>query len=124
MQKPHADIALRSCPAVSSIREGVKQCSGCGTRRLQCWMAKPFEHSFYRRVERLFFELDTDSDGHLSKKEFRAFLEKTNEKGIREQCVSDDGWADVLIALHTTVKRGVDAEALCYMYHGDDGSKL
>lgn len=27
MQKPHADIALRSCPAVSSIREGVKQCS-------------------------------------------------------------------------------------------------
>ena len=110
--------------------EGLLQCHGCGTRRLPCWMAKQFHRSFYSCVERLFNCLDLDGSGKLSKKEFLVFLKEikmTDEMLAMFQMTSDDinesmsdeQWTNMLKKLHTTPKRGVDVEALCYLYHHD-----
>ena len=61
----------------SDTGNNLQRCDGCGSHRLPCWMAAEFEDSFYSRVERLFYLLDEDGDGKLSRTEFATFLEKT-----------------------------------------------
>ena len=92
----------------------LQRCDGCGSPRLPCWMAAAFENTFYSRVERLFYLLDEDGDGKLSRTEFAMFLAKTGLSGFED-------WTTALKKLKTTVERGVDIDALCYFYNKLDG---
>merc|ERR1719174_90627 len=86
------------------------RCEGCGSLRLPCWMAAAFEDTLYSRVERLFYLLDEDGDGKLSRTDFAMFLDKPAVSGF-------ENWTTALKKLNTTVERGIDIDALCYLYY-------